>query len=214
MTTTVTVVDYGVGNVLSVQRALEHCDAKVILAETPEQIKSASSLILPGVGAFANGMNELHSRNLIEPVKEYAASGKPLLGICLGMQMLVDESEEFGVTKGLGLIPGKVVPIPAQTSDGVRHKIPHIGWNELKYPSSLSMWEGTIFSELKGRPPVYFVHSFTVIPDSDTNRLADTCYDDSLISAAIYSDNIYGCQFHPEKSGLDGLKILQSFLSL
>ena len=130
MSISVTVIDYGVGNLLSVSRALEHCGAQVDLADNPAQIARAHRLVLPGVGAFKDGMDGLRERALVEPIRQYASGGRPLLGICLGMQLLLDVSEEFGAHEGLGLIPGRVAAIPATTADGVPHKIPHIGWNE------------------------------------------------------------------------------------
>jgi glutamine amidotransferase len=130
----VAVMDYGVGNLLSVRRALEHCGARVKVTADHDALISAPRVVLPGVGAFANAMAELRNRGLDAVAKRVAASGVPLLGICLGMQMLLDESEEFGVTAGLGLIPGRVVPVPATTAAGDGQKIPHIGWNALVPP--------------------------------------------------------------------------------
>ncbi|MBT6053016.1 MAG: imidazole glycerol phosphate synthase subunit HisH, partial [Candidatus Scalindua sp.] len=130
----VAVIDYGVGNILSVTRGLEHCGAKVKVTSSPEEILAASRVVLPGVGAFANGMAELRRTGLDDVVREVATKETPLLGICLGMQMLLDESEEFGTNQGLGLIPGKVIAIPSTTIDGHPQKIPHIGWNSLVLP--------------------------------------------------------------------------------
>lgn len=127
----ITVIDYGVGNLLSVQRGLEHCGAKVVLTSDPDTVLAAKRVVLPGVGAFANAMKALQERNLVSAIQALVKKGTPLLGICLGMQLLLDESEEFGVTKGLGLIPGRVVPVAPQATTGDTQKIPHIGWNGL-----------------------------------------------------------------------------------
>jgi glutamine amidotransferase len=208
----VTIIDYGIGNILSVTRAFEHCGASVLLTDDPKKIIGADYLVLPGVGAFADGMAGLIERGLVEPIKAFAAKERPLLGICLGMQLMLDESEEFGANEGLGLIPGKVVAIPAVGSDGVPHKIPHIGWNEITPPEPTS-WQNSILEETPIGTPFYFVHSFTAFPEQQY-RLADCNYNGVLISAAIRNRNVYGCQFHPEKSGEAGLKIVTRFLGL
>ena len=132
--TNVTIIDYGLGNLYSVQRGLEQCGVGVTISADPKVIVGASRLILPGVGAFGNAMQELQRIGLVDAICEFAVSGRPLLGICLGMQLLLDESEEFGVNRGLGIIPGRVVPVPATTTTGEPQKIPHIGWNELEQP--------------------------------------------------------------------------------
>lgn len=211
---TVTVVNYEAGNLMSVSRAIEHCGARAILTSDPEEIKSATRLVLPGVGAFEAGMAGLAKRGLIEPIRHFARSGRPTLGICLGMQMLLDYSEEFGRHEGLGLIPGHVSMIPCVDSTGHLRKIPHIGWNRLLKPHASTPWSGTILNSFSGGEAVYFVHSFTAVPNSDRHRLADAVYQGTSISAVIRDGNLYGCQFHPEKSGNAGLQIIANFLSL
>lgn len=205
-------MDYGVGNLLSVRRALEHCGAHVSVTADPDALLSAPRVILPGVGAFANAMAELHARGLDEVSKEIAARGIPLLGICLGMQMLLDESEEFGVTAGLGLVAGQVVPVPTATAAGEPHKIPHIGWNSLVLPPERKNWTGTLVEEIARDEAVYFVHTFMAPPADPRDRVADCLYGGIRIPAVIQRDNVIGCQFHPEKSGEVGLKILRAFL--
>lgn len=207
-------IDYGMGNLLSVRRGLERCGATVAVTAAPEAILSAPWVVLPGVGAFADGMAELRRQGLDAVVREVAARGIPLLGICLGMQMLLDESEEFGTTAGLGLIPGRVVPVPATTPDGSPQKIPHIGWNALVFPQGRTNWEGTLLQEIKPGEAVYFVHSFMASPSDPGHRIADCAYGGVLVSAVIERENIFGCQFHPEKSGEVGLKVLRRFLTL
>jgi imidazole glycerol-phosphate synthase subunit HisH len=210
--TEVTMIDYGVGNLLSVSRALERCGAKVTITSDANSILSASKVVLPGVGAYADGMAALTAKGLDAVVKQVAQHGTPLLGICLGMQMLFDGSEEFGATLGLGLIPGRVVHIPATAVTGESQKIPHIGWNELMFPESSQTWPGYILGTTQPGDAVYFVHSFMAVPASISHRLADCSYGGIRISAAVQSNNVIGCQFHPEKSGEVGLAILRRFL--
>ncbi len=211
----VTIVDYGMGNIFSVCRAFEACGAQVILTSQPNDILKAERLVLPGVGAFADGMAELRQRNLISPLRDYSGQNRPFLGICLGMQMMMDIGEEFGVHEGLGIIPGKVALITSQSTTGEKLKVPHIGWNALKTTTSAQIrWNDTI---LRGLPPeasVYFVHSYAVIPKNpEENNLAVAEYGGHPITAVTVSNNIYGCQFHPERSGKIGLKIIENFVT-
>ena len=207
----VIIVDYGVGNLLSVQRAVEECGAEAIMSSKPDFIAQADRVILPGVGSFANAMLALKSLDLVEPIKEIAANGIPLLGICLGMQLLLDESEEHGLTKGLGIIPGRVVPVSNLSSDGLPIKIPHIGWSSL-IACENATWNSTILQNLSPGNAVYFLHSFMAMPKNPKMRIADCFYGLNRISAVISRDNITGCQFHPEKSGGIGIKIIKNFL--
>ena len=207
----VTVIDFGVGNLFSVQRGLEYCGARVTITADHAKIRSSSRVVLPGVGAFGKAMNELENFGLVDLIRRIAQDGVPLLGICLGMQLLFDESEEFGTTKGLGLIPGRVVPVPLTTVTGERQKIPHIGWNAL-YPSGASEdWSKTLMKSNLPGESVYFVHSFMAVPSERAHRIANCSYGDHEIAAVVGYTNIAGCQFHPEKSGEVGLKILRAF---
>lgn len=208
----ITIVDFGMGNLLSVIRAVEFCGAKAFVTTEPSHILNASRLILPGVGAFRDGMRELGLRNLVAPIRQYCKSERPLIGICLGMQMLFTESDEFGKTDGLDLIRGKVTAIPNTGINGEWHKVPHIGWNEL-FESFPGRWKETIFRSTRERSTVYFVHSYTATPENTDERLADTYYHGRLIAAAVQKGNILGCQFHPEKSGTVGLGILSEFIN-
>ena len=210
----VAVIDYGLGNLLSVRRALEHCGATVTVTSDPNTILSAPRVVLPGVGAFAHGMTELRSQGLDTIVRKVSAQGSILLGICLGMQMLLDGSVEFGNTEGLGIIPGSVVPVPSTTTNGFSQKIPHIGWNNLVLPPGFENWEETLLQEVNPGEAVYFVHSFMAVPKNPKHCIANCLYGGVPVPAIIGQDNIYGCQFHPEKSGVVGLKILRRFLSL
>jgi len=210
----VTVIDYGVGNMLSVQRGLEHCGAKVTLTADPEQILSAKKVVLPGVGAFANAMQALDSLGLVIVIRKLAQRKTPLLGICLGMQLLLEESEEFGVAAGLGLISGRVIPVPCRTLSGATQKIPHIGWSALQPSGASEKWKDTLLQDNRAGDAAYFVHSFMAVPSDSVNRVADCVYGGHLIPAVIARDQITGCQFHPEKSGEVGIKVLRRFISL
>ncbi|CAM2765945.1 TPA: imidazole glycerol phosphate synthase subunit HisH [Legionella pneumophila] len=210
----VSIVDYGIGNLLSVARSFHYFDTPVHFVSTPEEILKAERLVLPGVGAFADGMKGLTDLNFVEPIKQFACSGKPFLGICLGMQLMLTKSMEFGEHEGLDLITGEVVSIPLHGVDGQRHKIPHIGWNELVRTPYGGDWSDTILKNVSINSSVYFVHSYMAVPTNPKTRLADTLYDGQAISAVIKDGNIYGCQFHPEKSGEVGLKIIQQFLQI
>ena len=214
MSNEVTVVDYGLGNLFSVQRALEHCGAEVHMSSDPDEILQAPRVLLPGVGAFADGMEKLRARGLNLALRELAGRGTPLLGICLGMQLLFDASEEFGLTLGLGLIPGRVVPIPATTTDGRQQKIPHIGWNKLIQVEGGTDWNNTLLTDTKPGTAVYFAHSFMAQPARTADRIAECLYGGHIISAAIGQGNVTGCQFHPEKSGQLGLRMLYRFLHM
>jgi glutamine amidotransferase len=210
----VVVIDYGLGNLLSVIRAFERLGVSARVGSEPDQILRATHIVLPGVGAFPKGMEKLKVRNLDLTIKRVAESGKPLLGICLGMQLLLDDSEEFTKTKGLGLIPGNVVSIPTKDISGAKLTVPHVGWNSLCNPNETRSWENSILSRYTGKHNVYFVHSYMAVPKMSFNTLAVSYYGGHEIVAAISKDNIIGCQFHPEKSGEVGLKILESFLQM
>lgn len=207
----VVVIDYGVGNLLSVQRGLEHCGAKVILTADADQILAAKRVVLPGVGAFGNAMQALERLSLVPVIRELANRKTPLLGICLGMQLLLEESEEFGLRPGLGLIPGRVIPVPDQTLLGETQKIPHIGWSALQPSTASGGWNETLLQDNRPGEAAYFVHSFMAVPTDSLHRIADCVYGGHLIPATIARNQITGCQFHPEKSGEVGLKILRRF---
>ncbi|MFA6224295.1 MAG: imidazole glycerol phosphate synthase subunit HisH [Desulfomonilaceae bacterium] len=212
MTSEVTVVDYGLGNLFSVGRALERCGAMVTISDNPLVISKAPRLVLPGVGAFANGMLGLIERRLDTVIRDYTASGRPLLGICLGMQLMATMGEEFGQHDGLNIIPGRVIAIPKVGTNGLPHKIPHIGWAALEIPPERIDWEGTILANTSLADSVYLVHSYQLLPDDNNHRLADCRYNGLKISAAVQFNNVVGLQFHPEKSGRVGLNILDLFL--
>lgn len=208
----VTVVDYGIGNILSVCRALEAAGAEVTLAENAEGIKKAERLVLPGVGAFADCMDELRKRELIAPLKAYFVSGRPFLGICVGMQVMFDIGEEFGEFEGLGLVRGRVKRLPETTTEGERLRIPNIGWLDLM-PASIP-WEHGILSGLPTPFSAYFLHSYACQSVDPKLDLAYANFGGHRVLAAINQGRAYGVQFHPERSGPNGLKILEHFSKL
>lgn len=220
-TSRVTVLDYGIGNLLNVVRALEHCGATVRVASQASDVAVMGDmpdrLVLPGVGSFGDAMEELRQRGFDDLVKRHVATERPFLGICVGAQLLFDVGEEHssnGVHAGLGLIPGRVQPVPASTPAGQSLRIPHIGWSALQLPPARVGWQGTPLSGVALGEPAYFVHSFAPVPTHEKHRLADTSYHGVRICAAVVRDHIYGCQFHPERSAAVGLRILQQFLCL
>ncbi len=198
----IAIIDYGVGNLFSLSSSLKAVGAETVITGDKEIIKKADKLILPGVGAFGDAIAKLKADGLDEVIKEEALKGKPLLGICLGMQLLFDKSYEFGEYEGLGLIKGEIVPMKNRLTEDL--KIPHIGWNKLTLKG-----DSVIFKDLKDGDCVYFVHSFFA-DNCAENVIATTDYGEQ-ITAAAQNKNIYGCQFHPEKSGEIGLKILRAF---
>jgi glutamine amidotransferase len=209
---TVVIVDYGVGNLYSVKRALEVCGANDIrISCNPTEIKSARRVVLPGVGAFADGIKGLQERGLDHALREFAETGRPLLGICLGMQLLATYSNEFGVHLGLNLIPGKVIPIPVIDTEGLPLKAPYIGWSTLVNPYQ-SQWGKSMLAGLTNNQFVYLVHSFQFKPDHQDDILATFQYGGHEITAAVKRGSITGVQFHPEKSGKVGLSIISEFL--
>ena len=216
MTVRVAVVDYGSGNILSVRRALEACGAGVVMADTPEQVRRADRLVLPGVGAFADCMGRLEQRGLADPVREVAGRGDPFLGICVGMQILMETGMEFGRHEGLGLISGCVEAIPAGDVKGGKLKSPHIGWNRLLEPEGgAGRWAGSVLAGVSETgPELYFVHSFAANPAGRGDILAECEYGGHRICAAVQRDNVIGTQFHPEKSARAGLAMLEKFLTL
>ncbi|MDI3485812.1 MAG: imidazole glycerol-phosphate synthase subunit HisH [Methanolobus sp.] len=198
----IVIIDYGLGNLRSVRKGLEHAGADVIISSDPEEIKNADGVILPGVGAFRDAMKNVEV--LRSTIDEYVESGKPMLGICLGQQMMLSTSEEGGVTEGLDLVKGQVLRFPHSEL-----KVPHMGWNSIKI-----IQEHPIFDGIPEGSFVYFVHSYYV-DTSDRNTLI-SCEYGTEFAAAIVNDagNVIGTQFHPEKSGDTGLKILENFVAM
>jgi len=210
----VSVVDYGLCNLRSVKRAIESLGHPVEIISLPEEVLRSQVLVLPGVGAFADGMLGLQERNLISAIKRFAQSRRPLLGICLGMQLLMTESEEFGNHAGLDLISGKVQTFddPKRINETDYH-VPHVGWNELHQGKGLD-WEDTILQDTKQDTNVYFVHSFKVLPEDPSHALAITRYGKQDFCSVLRKENVYGVQFHPERCGRAGLLMLRNFVRL
>ena len=204
----IAIVDYGVGNLFSLKSSLKAVGNEPVVSGDPEILLKADKIILPGVGAFEDAANKLKVNGLNEVVIESAKRGTPLMGICLGMQLLFDRSFEYGEHDGLGLIKGSVRAIDERIPKDL--KIPHIGWNALSFPESKE--RSPIFKDLNEGDYVYFVHSFSAVECED-NISATTEYG-SILTAAVEKENVFGCQFHPEKSGNVGLKILDAFCRL
>ena len=200
----IAVIDYGAGNIRSVEKALIHIGCKVTVTRDPQVLLAADAAVLPGVGSFGDAMQALRARGLEEPIRAFVASGRPFLGICLGLQVLFESSEESPGVAGLSLLRGKIVRIPA----GEGLKIPHMGWN------SLEIKPGTrLFAGIPNGSYVYFVHSYYLKAENPEIVAATTEYS-THIHAAVEQGNVFACQFHPEKSSEVGLQILKNFISL
>ncbi|MBI2050306.1 MAG: imidazole glycerol phosphate synthase subunit HisH [Parcubacteria group bacterium] len=205
------IIDYGLGNLFGLKKALAYAGADVSPSEHPEDISGADALVLPGVGAFGDGMAEFEKRGFKQAVLDEVKAGKPLLGICLGMQFLFDKSYEFGEQQGLGIIPGEVKKISVPNEPFC--KIPHIGWNTLLPPDG-DEFRGHLLKGIKPGSQAYFVHSYAGYPTNLVDVAANTWYCKSSIPAVIEKENTYGVQFHPEKSGTLGIQIFKNFFSL
>ncbi len=201
----VAIIDYGVGNLFSLKSSLKEIGAEAVVTSDEKVIAEADRIILPGVGAFEDAARKLRESGMADVVKREAAAGKPMMGICLGMQLMFDVGYEYGEHEGLGLIRGSVRPIADVIPAG--YKIPHIGWNLLKFKQ-----ESPLFKYIKEEDYVYFVHSYYAA-ECDESVIAVTEYGADL-TAAVANGNVYGCQFHPEKSGEVGMKILKAFMEL
>ncbi|MDH0339712.1 imidazole glycerol phosphate synthase subunit HisH [Metapseudomonas otitidis] len=209
----ITLLDYGMANLLNVARAFEYCGATVRIIEDSKDVVSADRLVVPGVGAFADVIRELAERGLDEAIRRFSETERPLFGICVGMQMLFDGSEEFGDHNGLGILPGQVKAVPAKTVVGDAQRVPHIGWNHLVLPHSQPSWAGTPLDGWENEQPAfYFVHSYSAHPDRDEDKLAECMYGGHRICAAVRRNNIFATQFHPERSGTAGLELIKKFL--
>ncbi len=197
----IAIIDYDMGNLRSVQKAFERVGAEAKITRDPEVIRVASHVVLPGVGAFANCMANLKKYKLIDPIKETIDQKKPFLGICLGLQLLFQEGEEFGTHEGLGIFPGKVIRFKLPK----KLKVPHMGWNRIHKSK-----KGTLVEELEDGTYTYFVHSYHVVPE-DNGLIATTTHYGKMFVSSIAKGNLFACQFHPEKSQTAGLKILKAF---
>ena len=199
----IAIIDYGAGNLQSVEKALRHLGCQCQITADPGELAAAQAAVLPGVGAFGDAMGQLRARGLEEPIWQFVSSGKPFLGICLGLQILFEESEESPGVKGLGLLRGKVLRLPKESG----LKIPHIGWNSLSVGKP-----GGLFAGVEGEPYVYFVHSYYLRAEEDV--VTATAEYGTTIHAAVQKGNLLACQFHPEKSGQVGLSLLENFKAM
>lgn len=200
----IAIIDYDAGNIKSVEKALQYLGEETCVTRDPEEILAAEKVILPGVGAFGDAMQKLHQYGLVEVIKEVVNRRKPLLGICLGLQLLFESSEESPGVEGLGILKGKIVRFPEDA--GV--KIPHVGWNSLQYPNS-----GRLFANVPENAFVYFVHSY-YLKAEDPQIVTASAWYGTPIHASVEKDQVFACQFHPEKSSETGLRILKNFVML
>lgn len=205
----VQIIDYKLGNLFSVQQACRHFGLDAIVSDSPETLPEVDGLILPGVGAFGNAMENLRNLGLLAPLREVVQQGKPLFGVCLGMQLLFEESEEFGRHEGLGLLPGRICRLPAQTESSRKLRVPNVGWHEIQFSDSgLSQ---AVRCGIPDRPLMYFVHSFYAEPADAADTLTMTEYGAFRYCSGVHRQNILGVQFHPEKSGRTGLRFYENW---
>lgn len=205
----VAIVDHGLGNLFSVAQACRATGLAASVTSDRRVIELADAVILPGVGAFGDAMATLCRLDLVSPLRDLAAAGRPLIGICLGVQLLMTESGEFGRHEGLGVIPGHVVPLGNPREGGRRLKVPQVGWNRIASPAGVpaDRWAGTLLHGLRDGEFMYFVHSYVVVPQDPSVILSTTRYGDVEFCSSVSSGNIFACQFHPERSGQRGLDI-------
>ena len=202
----IAIIDYGMGNLRSVQKGFEKIGAEAVITADPQVVLEAEKIVLPGVGAFRDCMSNLQQGGFVEPILKIIAEGRPFLGICVGMQLLFDDSVEFGLYKGLGVIPGHVLRFPeGMKENGEELKVPHMGWNQISFKQNPPAFEG-----VAAESNVYFVHSYYVKPDDESVVATTTSYGIEFCSS-IWKDNIVATQFHPEKSQEIGLRILKNF---
>ena len=209
MDSKILIVDYGSGNLYSITQACKHFGFEPILSSNADEILAAQKIILPGVGAFEGAMRQLHEMNLVDVLKKYVESGKPLMGVCLGMQLLFEKSYEFGEHEGLGFIKGEIKRFP-NTYNGHKLRIPHIGWNKV-FAKDIP-WIDSPLKEFENGGMMYFVHSYYADPINKTEILSSSIYNDFEFCSSVKKGNIFGFQYHPEKSGDDGLKVYKNFL--
>ena len=204
----IVMIDYGLGNLLSVKRAIEFCGFKTKITSDPKVVEKAKKVILPGFGSFQKAIDELNKKGLTEAIIEISQNKVSILAICLGMQLLLDESEENGITKGLSLIPGIVKKIPEE-SNNIKLKVPHIGWSSFSYFNK--KFKPDILNSINTNDYFYFIHSYYSILKNKDFEISKCNYGGLQINSIIKKNNIIGCQFHPEKSGKAGLKVLKNF---
>lgn len=207
----VSIIDYGMGNIASITKAFQIIGVNPQVISDPKKVNECGRLVIPGVGGFGDSMKELRRYNLIEPLRKYVETGNPLLGICLGMQVLFESSEEKGKFDGLNFIEGNVVKIPSDFKNDTKYrKIPHIGWNSIM--PDTSQWNSKIFNNIEINDFFYFIHSYMCKLKYKKYRIAYSNYNECEITSGVQVGNIIGLQFHPEKSGVSGLRVLKNFI--
>ena len=214
MNNKVTILDYGFGNVFSLANALKFLNVNVDISNDPSHLIKSDRIIITGVCAFNACIDKMNEKGLDEFLIKYAELGRPILGICIGMQILFDSSNEFSECKGLSLIKGNIKEIPNKTKEGKNLKVPHMGWSELLPANSMDNWNDGIMKSIKPSMSAYFAHSYSAQNMNSKNIVAETSYGGNKLSAVVQNDNIFGCQFHPEKSHNLGLKILENYLNI
>lgn len=212
MSKNVVIIDYQLGNLFSVQQSCAHLGHTAQVSSDPDVLRKADMAILPGVGAFADAMNSMRQLGLADALQEYVADGRPLMGVCLGLQLLMTESEEFGDTKGLNIIPGTVRRFQVQEVGGHVHKVPQIQWNTITEPAP-GRWAQSPLRHCQSGDFMYFVHSFYTQPADERHVLSKTTYGTQQYCSAVQLDNVFATQFHPEKSGLYGVRIYEEWFN-
>ena len=212
MKLTVAIIDYGLGNLFSVNSACEKVGLQAFITSDASAVKNADAVILPGVGAFGNAMESLRETHLLDAVLDFVKTGKPFLGICLGMQLMFSESEEFGANKGLDLIKGRIIKFPERNANGNIIRVPQIQWNRI-YPNSKAVWDKSLLKNIEEGAYMQFVHSYYALPEDKDTILTYSEYEGCRYASAIIKDNLVGMQYHPEKSAVQGLKIYENWAS-
>lgn len=212
----IAVIDYQMGNLFSVVRACKHVGLEPVITSDASVIQSSHAMVLPGVGAFGDAMQNLVRLDLVSSIRDFVASGRPFMGVCLGLQLLMTESEEFGRHPGLDIIRGQVVKFSTTGPGGRTIKVPQVGWNRIYHPSPVgdAAWENSPLRGVRDQEYMYFVHSFYAVPDDPRTILSHTDYEGTEYCSSVSVNNIFACQFHPEKSSTEGMKIYYNFASL
>lgn len=209
----VSIIDYGMGNLFSVKQACEHVGLQAIIASEADDILNSEAVILPGVGAYADAIDTLNKLDLVNPIHDFIKSGKPFMGICLGFQLLMSESEEFGRHKGLDIFRGQVIKFPTESRNSQKTKVPQVGWNRINRPifTKEGFWRNTVLADMRDGEFMYFVHSYYCKPENNEIILSLTKYADTEFCSSIAWKNICAFQFHPERSAAEGLRIYKNW---
>lgn len=214
MTKKVVIVDYGLSNLLSITRAFEHIGVETEVTDDPKKLATADRIVLPGVGAFPLGVSELKKRGFFDEIKNVLSKRQiPIIGICLGMQMMLTKGFEIEETEGLNLVEGEIIKLPSTNTDRSKNKIPHVAWSKIQMPKG-RFWDKTILEYNQENQYMYFVHSYYANTFNKVDVLSETKFGDITFTSAFQKENIFGTQFHPEKSGENGLEILKTFIKL